>query len=160
MWAFRSLQGPAGIFGPSCELCALLATEEINLENGVLGRELRLRRIDAGQNPSLVAENVFRLVKQGRLDAVVGWHLSSVRQAVAPRISGRVPYIYTALYEGGERTPGVFVVGETPIRQLLPAMRWLRNEYGVRRWCIVGTTTCGRGRRPPPHIGPSSFATG
>jgi ABC-type branched-subunit amino acid transport system substrate-binding protein len=91
------LQGPAGIFGPSCELCALLATEEINLENGVLGRELRLRRIDAGQSPSLVAENVSGLVKQGRLDAVVGWHLSSVRQAVAPRISGRVPYIYTAL---------------------------------------------------------------
>ena len=26
---------------------------------------------------------------------------------MAPRVSGRVPYIYTALYEGGERTPGV-----------------------------------------------------
>jgi urea transport system substrate-binding protein len=32
----------------------------------------------------------------------------------------------------------VFMAGETPARQLLPAMRWLRTEHGVRRWCIVG----------------------
>ncbi len=61
-----------------------------------------------------------------------------MRNAVAPRIAGRVPYVYTALYEGGERHPGVFMVGETPSRQLLPAMSWLRAEHGVRRWCIVG----------------------
>ncbi len=53
-------------------------------------------------------------------------------------IAGRVPYVYTALYEGGEHHPGVFLVGETPSRQLLPAMSWLRAERGVRRWCIVG----------------------
>ena len=49
-----------------------------------------------------------------------------------------VPYVYTALYEGGERTPGVFLTGEVPSRQLLPAMQWLHREHGVRRWCIVG----------------------
>ena len=69
---------------------------------------------------------------------MVGWHISAVRTAVAPRIAGRVPYVYTALYEGGERSPGVFLVGETPVAQLLPAMQWLRREHGVRRWCIVG----------------------
>jgi urea transport system substrate-binding protein len=57
---------------------------------------------------------------------------------VAPTIAGRVPYVYTALYEGGEHGRGVFLVGETPSRQLLPAMRWLGAEHGVRRWCIVG----------------------
>ena len=36
------LQGPAGIFGPSCESCAALAAQEINAEGGVLGRELNL----------------------------------------------------------------------------------------------------------------------
>jgi ABC-type branched-subunit amino acid transport system substrate-binding protein len=77
-------------------------------------------------------------VDAGRIEAVVGWHLSSVRRAIAPIVAGRLPYVYTALYEGGERTPGVFVVGETPGRQLLPAMRWYRREHGVRRWCVVG----------------------
>lgn len=56
----------------------------------------------------------------------------------APRLAGQVPYVYTALYEGGERAPGVFLLGETPRRQLLPAMRFLREQHGVRRWCVVG----------------------
>jgi urea transport system substrate-binding protein len=94
--------------------------------------------IDGSGPPARVADEVGALVAGGLVDAVVGWHISPVRQAVAPRIAGRVPYVYTALYEGGERTPGVFVVGETPSRQLLPAMRWMRREHGVRRWCTVG----------------------
>jgi len=72
-----------------------------------------------------VADEVGAMVAAGIVDAVVGWHISAVRQVLAPRIAGRVPYVYTALYEGGERTPGVFLVGETPSSQLLPAMRWL-----------------------------------
>ncbi|HWT22311.1 MAG TPA: substrate-binding domain-containing protein [Solirubrobacteraceae bacterium] len=130
--------GPAGIYGPSCELCAEMAAEELNTEGGVLGRPVRLRVVDASGPPARVAAEIGALVDAAAVDAVVGWHISAVRNAVAPRIAGRVPYVYTALYEGGERSPGVFLVGETPSRQLLPAMRWLRQEHGVRRWCIVG----------------------
>jgi ABC-type branched-subunit amino acid transport system substrate-binding protein len=132
------LGGSAGIFGPSCELCAELAAEDINTGAGVLAREVRLAVVDGSGPPERVAEEVGALVAAGLVDAVVGWHISAVRQALAPRIAGRVPYVYTALYEGGERTPGVFLAGEIPSRQLLPAMRWLRTEHGVRRWCIVG----------------------
>jgi len=73
--------------------------------------------------PGRVADEVGALVVADLIEAVVGWQISAVRQALAPRLALRVPYVYTALYEGGERTPGVFVVGETPSRQLLPAMR-------------------------------------
>ncbi len=132
------LRGSAGIFGPSCGSCARLAVEELNATGGVLGRELRLREVDGSGSPEAVAARVDALVSAGEVDAVVGWHISAVRCAVAPLTSGRVPYIYTALYEGGERTPGVFLTGETPDVQLLPAMRWLTRERGVRRWCIVG----------------------
>jgi ABC-type branched-subunit amino acid transport system substrate-binding protein len=132
------LHGSAGIYGPSCELCAELAVDEVNAEAGVLGRPVRLCVVDASGPPARVADEVDALVTNGRAEAVVGWQISAVRNAVAPRIADRVPYVYTALYEGGEHHPGVFVVGETPSRQLLPAMRWLRAEHGVRRWCIVG----------------------
>jgi urea transport system substrate-binding protein len=132
------LRGSAGIFGPTCELCAQLAAEDINGGSGVLAREVRLAVVDGSGPPEKVADEVGALVAAGLVDAVVGWHISAVRQALAPRIAGRVPYVYTALYEGGERTPGVFLVGETPARQLLPAMQWLRTHHGVRRWCIVG----------------------
>ena len=132
------LHGSAGMYGPSCELCAELAAEEVNAEVGMLGRAVRLRVVDASGPPERVADDIGALVTAGAVDAVVGWQISAVRNAVAPRIAGRVPYVYTALYEGGEHHPGVFVVGETPSRQLLPAMSWLRDERGVRRWCIVG----------------------
>ena len=132
------LHGSAGIFGPSCELCAQLAAGEINAADGLLGREVRLSVIDGSGPPRRVADEVGALAAAGLVDAVVGWHISAVRQAVAPRVTDLVPYVYTALYEGGERTPGVFLTGETPAHQLLPAMRWLRREHGVRRWSIVG----------------------
>lgn len=131
------LHGSAGMFGPSCELCAQLAAEEMNADGGVLGRELRLVPVDGSAPPLRVAGEVVRLIDAGAIDAVVGWHISAVRQAIAPRVAGRVPYVYTALYEGGERTPGVFLAGETPSRQLLPAMRWFAREHAVRRWCVL-----------------------
>jgi urea transport system substrate-binding protein len=132
------LHGSAGIYGPSCELCAELAAEEINAQSGILGLPVRLRVVDASASPATVAAEIAALVRGGLIDAVVGWHISAVRRAVAPSIGGRVPYVYTALYEGGERSPGVFMVGETPAHQLLPAMQWLRAQHGVRRWSIVG----------------------
>ena len=130
--------GSAGIFGPSCELCGQLAAEELNAEAGILGREVRIAVVDGAGPPARVADEVGALVAGGLVDAVVGWHISAVRRAVAPRIAGAVPYVYTALYEGGERTPGVFLTGETPSAQLLPAMLRLRAEHGIRRWAIVG----------------------
>ena len=132
------LQGPAGIFGPSCESCAALAAEEINADGGVLGRELNLVPVDGGAGPEAVATEVDALVSAGSVEAVTGWHISAVREAVAPRIRGRVPYAYTALYEGGEHRPGLFLTGETPDLQLGPSLDWFAHAAGVRRWTIVG----------------------
>lgn len=132
------LRGPAGIFGPSCELCAELAAEDINATGGLLGREVRLVAVDGGAPRAEVADKVDKLISTGQVQAVVGWHISAVREVLAPRIAQRVPYVYTALYEGGERTPGVFLTGETPARQIRPSLRWMAGELGVRRWCVVG----------------------
>ena len=132
------MRGPAGIFGPSAELCAQLGAEEVNAAGGVLGRELVLVPVDGGAEPDRVADEVAALVSLGAVHGITGWHISSVRQAVAPRVAGLVPYVYTALYEGGERTEGVFLTSETPDRQLFPAMRLLGGERSVRSWFIVG----------------------
>src|SRR3954471_17821872 len=74
------LQGPAGIFGPSCESCAALAAQEINAEGGVLGRELNLVPVDGGRSPAEVATEVDALVSAGAVQAVTGWHISAVRE--------------------------------------------------------------------------------
>src|SRR5436309_3431002 len=82
------LHGSAGIYGPSSELCAQLAAEEVNADGGVLGRELRLRVVDASGPPARIGAVVHALVTEGEVEAVVGWHISAVRNAVAPRIAG------------------------------------------------------------------------
>ncbi len=132
------LHGPAGMFGPSAELCSQLAVEELNGQQGVLGRELRLTVVDGSAAPHEVARQVEALVRGGEVEAVASWHISAVRQALAPRVASRVPYVYSALYEGGERTPGVFLTGETPGLQLRPAIQWLVQTLSVRRWAVVG----------------------
>ncbi|MDT0269792.1 substrate-binding domain-containing protein [Streptomyces sp. DSM 44915] len=131
-------RGPAGIFGPACEFCAQLAADEVNADGGVLGRALRLVPVDGGAPPERVADEVEALVSAGIVHGVTGWHISSVRQAVAPRIAHRVPYVYTALYEGGENSAGVFLTSETPDGQLRPAMRLLAAERRISRWYVVG----------------------
>ncbi|MFD7841622.1 substrate-binding domain-containing protein [Nocardia sp. NPDC059764] len=132
------MSGSAGIFGPSCEACAALAVEDINAMGGILGRPVRLHPVDAGAPLPMLAARIDRMVSRGVIDGVVGWHLSNARKAITPYTAGRVPYIYTTFYEGGEDSDGVYMVGETPDQQLFPALRWFRAERGVRRWCIVG----------------------
>jgi urea transport system substrate-binding protein len=131
-------QGPLGIIGPSSELSAELAAAEINEAAGVLGRQLRLVPVDGGADPRVVTNEVDSLVTRGLVDAVIGNHTSAIRRQLAPRVTHEVPYVYTALYEGGERTPGVFLTGETPSVQLRPGMRLLADELCVRRWFVVG----------------------
>ncbi|GLZ48886.1 hypothetical protein Acsp06_50710 [Actinomycetospora sp. NBRC 106375] len=131
-------QGSAGVFGLSCRMASELAVSEINDGGGLLHRRVALHHVDGGADPASVADEVQRLVRAGHVDAVVGWHISAVRRRIAPRIAGHVPYVYTALYEGGERTPGVIVTGETPKNQLGPALGWMREALRVRRWAIVG----------------------
>ena len=151
--------GPSGIFGPSCEASARLAASEINEAGGVLGREMRLLPVDGGEPPARVAARVGAMADAGEIEAVVGWHTSAVRERVAPRLAGRLPYVYTAVYEGGEQTPGVFLTGETPATQLLPAMRWMAGERSVRRWFVVGSdyiwprTSAGWARRFAGEVG-------
>lgn len=132
------LQGPTGIYGPSCLACGELAVEQLNAANGIAGRSVELVVVDAGRDPEVVAEEVGALVDAGSVEAVAGWHISAVRQAITRRVGGRVVYAYAAMHEGRDDTPGVFMLGERPLNQLLPAVAWMREQLGVGRWAIVG----------------------
>ncbi|MGZ0145896.1 substrate-binding domain-containing protein [Kribbella sp. WER1] len=131
-------QGPTGIYGPSCLACGQLAVEQLNAANGIAGRAVELVQVDAGRAPAVVAEEVGRLVDAGRVEAVAGWHISAVRVALTRRIGGQVVYAFAAMHEGADDTPGVFMLGERPVNQLLPATHWLREHLGARRWVVVG----------------------
>lgn len=127
--------GTLGLLAPSALNCATLAAAELNGSGGILGRPVELVLIDGGRKPETVAREISGLIGTDALSALVGTHASDVRVALANVIQGSIPYVYTPPYEGGEHTPGVFLLGETPERQLRAAWKTTRH---CQRWLLLG----------------------
>lgn len=87
----------------------------------------------------MVADQVSALVASDTVQAIAGWHSSAVRRAITRRVGGKVIYAYAAEHEDNDDTPGLFMVGERPVNQLLPAIDWMHRSLGARRWALVGS---------------------
>lgn len=133
-------QGPGGIFGPSCVTVSEQAKNELNRHMGIGGRIVELVYIDAGRRPGEIVAEVSDLVDRGQIDALTGWHISSIRKRLVPILRNRIPYVYTSLSEGDERQPGVYLMGENPEQQIFPALKWMRDQLGYRKWYVVGAS--------------------
>jgi ABC-type branched-subunit amino acid transport system substrate-binding protein len=136
---FTSLTGPAGIWGPSATNSTLLAVSEINRRGGILGREIEIVFHDAGGSIEDVVRTASDVIASEDADIIMGSHISAVRVALRKVVAGRIPYVYTPVYEGGERTPGVMAIGETPRAQSRPAIEWLVNVKKAARWYLIGS---------------------
>lgn len=132
------LRGPEGIWGPSCLASARLAQDELNRWSGITGRPCELHIVDASAEAQGVEDTLAELVERGEVDALVGMCISSVRQRIVSAVGGRVPFVYTCLYEGGDASPGLYAIGETAARQLEPSIAWLSTHRRARRWMLVG----------------------
>ncbi len=132
------LRGLEGIWGPSCIAAAELAAAELNASRGIMGRPCELVLVDASESADDIGQTLGELVAERDVDALVGMHLSSVRQRITAAVGGRLPYVYPCLYEGGDTTPGLFAIGETAPRQLRPSIAWLSQHRKCRRWMLLG----------------------
>ncbi len=136
---FIGLSGTPGIWGPASINTTLLAVSEINRRGGILGREIEVTFHDTGGDIGEVVENAADIVASDEADLIMGSHISAVRVALREVVAGRIPYIYTPVYEGGERTPGVMAIGETPRGQSLPTIQWLAEVKRAQRWYLIGS---------------------
>ncbi|HBS37158.1 MAG TPA: hypothetical protein DEA75_01695 [Rhodobacteraceae bacterium] len=133
------LCGSAGIWAPSCISSAQVAVAELNQSGGILGRKVKLIMIDAAVETTEPIEEIINdLIDLGAIDAIVGMHISAIRQRLSKVVCQRIPYIYTPLYEGGETTAGLFAIGETPQEQLGPAIARLQQIYKPKKWALIG----------------------
>ena len=135
---FIALSGPASLFGPTQRACADLAAEKINKAGGILGRPVRLIFTDAGGPPAETAKSAVRLMLEDKVDLFIGSHDSATREANIATIKGKVTYIYSPVYEGGECSPNVFCLGETPPQQAQPAIEFLAKEKKARTFHLIG----------------------
>jgi len=136
---FITQSGPAGLWGPAAVNSTLLAASEINRRGGILGREIELSFFDAGGDIEDVLRTAGDVVAGEEADIVVGSHISAVRVALRKVIAGHIPYIYTPVYEGGERTRGVMAIGEIPRHQSRPAIQWLAEARRATRFYLIGS---------------------
>jgi ABC-type branched-subunit amino acid transport system substrate-binding protein len=135
---FLALSGPASLFGPTQRACADLAAEKINKAGGILGRPVRLIFTDAGGPPAETAKSAVRLMLEDKVDLFIGSHDSATREANIATIKGKVAYIYSPVYEGGECSPNVFCLGETPPQQAQPAIEFLAREKKAKTFHLIG----------------------
>jgi ABC-type branched-subunit amino acid transport system substrate-binding protein len=127
-----------GLWAPSSERCAQLAAAELNDYQGILGKEVHLHLVDSSGSPLEVARKASDLLVNNRLDAIVGMHASDVRQALVQVVAGRIPYIYTPMYEGKESHACVYTTGDTPEYQVKPIIGWLEENFDAHRWYFIG----------------------
>ncbi len=135
---FIALSGPASLFGPTQKACAELATEEINKAGGILGRQIKLIPTDAGGPPAESTKSAVRLMLEEKVDMLVGSHDSATREALVATIKGKVPYIYTPVYEGGECAFNTYVIADTPEQQIRPSVAFMMKDRGAKSVYLIG----------------------
>ena len=138
MGTFFSLSGPASLFGPTQTACNALAVAEINAAGGILGRQVEVVPGDGGAPPAEAAKTAVRMLLKDKVDVIVGSHDSAVRQALVGALKGKVPYVYTPLYEGGECAYNTYVPADTPQQQIKPSLEALAEMTGARKYYLIG----------------------
>ncbi len=135
---FIALSGPASLFGPTQRASAELAAEEVNKAGGILGRQIKLIPTDAGGPPAESTKSAIRLMLEEKVDLFIGSHDSATREALVATIKGKVPYIYTPTYEGGECAFNTYVIADTPEQQIRPSLTWMMKEKAAKSVYMIG----------------------
>ena len=116
---FYAIAGPAAnLFGPTQKACAELAVEQINASGGILGRQIELLFANGDAAVADATKAAVRMLLEDKVDFFLGSHNSAVREALVATIKGKVPYVYTPIYEGGECSPNTYVIADTPQQQM------------------------------------------
>lgn len=136
---FYAAAGPASaLFGPTQKASAELAAEQINAAGGVLGRKVELFFANGDGAVAEATQSAARLMLSEKVDFFMGSHNSAVREALVATIRGRVPYVYTPIYEGGECAPHTYVIADTPQQQMETTLPWLHKKQPIKSVYLIG----------------------
>ncbi|MAA63779.1 MAG: urea ABC transporter substrate-binding protein [Alteromonadaceae bacterium] len=136
----HSLSGTMAISESTLKDTMLMLIEKQNAEGGVLGRQLEPVVVDPASNWPLFAEKARELLAKEKVDVIFGNWTSVSRKSVLPVIEELNGLLfYPVQYEGEESSQNVFYTGAAPNQQAIPAVDYLMNEIGVKRWVLAGT---------------------
>jgi urea transport system substrate-binding protein len=136
----HSLSGTMAISETTLKDVMLMLIEEQNKKGGLLGKKLEAVVVDPASNWPLFAEKARELIQKDKVAAVFGCWTSVSRKSVLPvfeELNGLL--FYPVQYEGEESSRNVFYTGAAPNQQAIPAVDYLMDSEGVKRWVLAGT---------------------
>jgi urea transport system substrate-binding protein len=136
----HSLSGTMAISETTLKDTMLMLIEEQNRKGGLLGKKLEPVVVDPASNWPLFAEKARELLSKHKVSAIFGNWTSVSRKSVLPvveELNGLL--FYPVQYEAEESSKNVFYTGAAPNQQAIPAVDYLMNEVGVKRWVLAGT---------------------
>jgi urea transport system substrate-binding protein len=136
----HSLSGTMAISETTLKDTMLMLIDEQNKKGGLLGKKLEPVVVDPASNWPLFAEKARQLLQKDKVAAVFGCWTSVSRKSVLPvfeELNGLL--FYPVQYEGEESSKNVFYTGAAPNQQAIPAVDYLMNQIGVKRWVLAGT---------------------
>ena len=136
----HSLSGTMAISETTLKDTVLMLVEDQNKKGGLLGKKLEAVVVDPASNWPLFAEKAKELLEKEKVDVIFGCWTSVSRKSVLPvieELNGML--FYPVQYEGEESSKNVFYTGAAPNQQAIPAVDYLMEEVGVKRWVLAGT---------------------
>ena len=136
----HSLSGTMAISETPLKEVMMMLIEHQNAMGGVLGHKLEAVVVDPASNWPLFAEKTKELISVDKVSAIFGCWTSVSRKSVLPVLEELNGILYYPVqYEGQECSRQVFYTGAAPNQQAIPAVDYLMNELGVKRWVLEGT---------------------
>jgi urea transport system substrate-binding protein len=136
----HSLSGTMAISETTLKDTILMMIDEQNRKGGLLGKKLEAVVVDPASDWPLFAEKARELLEKDKVAVVFGCWTSVSRKSVLPVFEKNNGLLfYPVQYEGEESSKNVIYTGAAPNQQAIPAVDYLMNEIGVKRWVLEGT---------------------
>src|ERR1700678_2972845 len=125
------LSGANSVVAPSVVQSAELAVDEINAAGGILGKKVELEVADDGSGAAGAQKAADSLIFQKKVNALISMQTSAARNGMLPIVTrGKVPYIYTSLYEGRSCNNYLYVDAAVPAQMVGPIVdHFMDDEY-------------------------------
>ena len=136
----HSLSGTMAISESTLKDTMLFLIDQQNKKGGLLGKKLEPVVVDPASDWPTFAEKARELISVDKVAAVFGCWTSSSRKSVLPVFEELNSILfYPVQYEGEESSKNIIYTGAAPNQQAIPAVDYLMNEEGVKRFVLEGT---------------------
>lgn len=136
--AIFDLTGGLNIYGIQQSQALHLAVDSINADGGVLGNQITVIENDAQSDLAKYTQYTNTLILRDQIDVLFAGLTSSSREAIRPIVrQKKVPYFYSALYEGGACDKQTFITGASASQQMSVLIDWAVKEYGPRIYIMA-----------------------